>query len=95
MPVPIDDVVPSRPGQLRQEYFVDQVLMAAMEPAASILRRRPPAPQRMFPARQGYTREQPTIDDVLSMTRSNRTSFTSGPSIEPSPALRNTTGAEW
>lgn len=100
MPVPIDDgaaYLPpqySKPGQLRQEYAVDDVLRAATEPAASILRRRPPAPQRLFPPRIGYIRSVPTIDDVLAVTRSNRTAFNT-PAIEPVIASRHSVGSEW
>jgi hypothetical protein len=93
---PIDDndgaallpAIYSKPGQLRQEYAVDDVLRAATEPAASIMNRRPPAPQQMFPQTRGFARAEPTILDVLGLTRGRNTGFFSG-SIEPVVGLRN------
>lgn len=99
--VPIDDptalqgIVPTKPGQLRQEYAVDDVLRAAMEPAAAILRRLAPPQRLLFPPRVGYERNQLTINDVLALNRDGRPRFISGASIEPSPALRNVVGNEW
>lgn len=70
-----------RPGQLRQEYAIDAVLMLASEPAAAIAKIRPPVPVALMPSRTGLTSEQPTIDDVISTDRRAplvRRSWTSG-----------------
>lgn len=91
MPVPIAG--PTTPGQSRAEYAVDEVLRASVEPAASVMRRRPPVPTTMFPDRQGFVRVQPTIEEVLSLKRSNTSGYFSG-SVEPSIGLRNTTGGD-
>lgn len=77
MPISVDRVAAgpllpsrySRPGQLNQEYFVDEVLLTANTPAEVILQRRPPVPETLLPPRFGYLNVQPTINDVLFTDR--------------------------
>lgn len=66
------DLLPSqysKPGQLRQEYAVDEVLMQALMPVDELINRYPHGPQQMFPQRFGYDHTPLTIQDVLATDR--------------------------
>jgi hypothetical protein len=86
MPAPIVDastLLPwqySKPGQLRQEYAVDEVLAQAAVPGQVLAAQAPPVPQDLFPPKYGYDENPPTIDDVVNIDRWTpvRRSWTSG-----------------
>lgn len=74
MPVSVgrDDasrLLPHQPNQLRQEYFVDDVLRMASVPADVILAQRPIPQPPLAPPRYGYRRDPLTIYDVLATDR--------------------------
>lgn len=60
---------PSKPGQLRQEYAVDDVLALAAIPRDVIRARRTPVEPKLFPAQHGYRQTPLTIRDVLATDR--------------------------
>ena len=84
-----DELLPwqySKPGQLRQEYFVDDALRVATVPRNVILAQtRPPVPQVLMPPRFGYPQGELTIEDVLATDRFApkwRSWFSGAPAIQ-------------
>ena len=95
----------SKPGQLKQEYFVDDALRQASVPRSVILATTvPPAPQQLMPPKYGYSTNQLTIQDVLATDRfapQFRSWVSGAPYIQRadndsgfSGGLRNTMGEE-
>lgn len=62
-------LLPAQPNQLRQEYFVDDVLRMATVPADVILSQRPIPQPPLAPPRYGYRRDPLTVYDVLATDR--------------------------
>ena len=75
MPAPIIDpktLLPwqySKPGQLRQEYAVDEALSKAAVPGEVLALLPTPIRPELFPPRMGYDQNPPTIDDVVNIDR--------------------------
>ncbi len=91
MPAPVargEDLLPwqySKPGQLRQEYAVDEVLRLANIPGEVIQQMPPPVPQMIMPPKYGYDHTPLTITDVLTTERwaPTQRSWTSGSAGNP------------
>jgi hypothetical protein len=74
-PNPVEAAMPPQeylgPFQSNQERLLSQSLAANMMSAAEIQEYvRPPLPQvQLFPARYGYTEDEITIEDIISLPR--------------------------
>jgi hypothetical protein len=84
----IDADTPTRPGQLRGEYAVDEMLRVARASAVDIAAVRSPVPQVLFPPRYGYDHTPVTISDVLN-TDAFAPRFRSWTSPDLRPRKRN------
>lgn len=59
----------ARPWQSRQEMLTDQALEAAISDPDTIRAIRPVVPQQLMPNRMGFSKQVPTIMDVLTTDR--------------------------
>ena len=58
-----------RPGKLREEFYVDDVLRLAAIPGEVLAARRTPVRPALFPPRIGMDHTPPTISDVIATDR--------------------------
>lgn len=59
----------ARPWQSRQEFLTDQALQSAISDPETIRKTRPVVPQQLFPEREGFSKQEGTIQTILNIDR--------------------------